>query len=51
PDVAVRRHAVVTLGKLGPLAADAVPKLKRLADDPDQEVRALAASALGLIRA
>jgi len=50
PDVVQRRHAVLTIGKLGLLAAEAAPALRDRLDDPDQQVRELARAALGLLQ-
>jgi HEAT repeat protein len=49
-DVQVRQHSALTLGKLGPLAADAIPALEEHLDDPDLTVRRLASAALRIIR-
>jgi HEAT repeat protein len=49
PDPPTRLHAAESLGLLGPLAADAADALKKLQDDPDEEVRAAAAKALEAI--
>ncbi len=50
PSVATRRYAIYTLGKLGPLAKDAIPALEKLQHDPNPEVAQLAKAALKLIR-
>jgi len=44
-----RRYAIYTLGKLGPLAAAAVPTLKKLRHDPNTAIANLATAALKLI--
>jgi HEAT repeat protein len=49
PNVLIRRHAVVALAKIGHLATDAIPSLKKLQDDPDEQVRKLTAQALRLL--
>ncbi len=45
-DVETRRHATLAIGKLGLLAASAIPALKARLDDSDQQVRELAKAAL-----
>jgi HEAT repeat protein len=45
----VRYNVAVGLGRLGSLARSAVPALKMLADDPQPEVREVAAEAIALI--
>jgi HEAT repeat protein len=50
PDVRTRRHATLALGKLGLMAADAAPALRTCLNDPDQEVRELAAAALKVLK-
>lgn len=45
-----RLHAVETLGRLGPAAQAALPQLRQLADDPDQDVRDAAALAVKRIQ-
>lgn len=45
-DVETRRHAVLAIGKLGLLATDAVAPLRKRLEDPDQQVRDLAAATL-----
>ncbi len=45
PNLNVRRHAALTLGK-NPRAADAVPALTELLQDPEPMVREAAAEAL-----
>jgi HEAT repeat protein len=42
----VRRAAAEALGRLGPLARDAEPALRRALDDPEDLVRKAAAEAL-----
>ena len=42
----VRAEAVLALGKSGPQAADAIPKLKELTHDPDKRVSEYAAKIL-----
>jgi len=49
PDPPTRLHAAEALGLLGPLATDAEDALKKLQDDPDEEVRSAAAKALEAI--
>ncbi len=49
-NVTVRRHAVLTLGKLGVFASQAVPALNARLTDSDPQVRQLAAEALKLIQ-
>ena len=49
PDAMTRGHAVESLELFGPLAGDAADALKKLHDDPDEEVRAAAAKALKAI--
>ena len=49
PDAMTRGHAAESLELFGPLAGDAVEALKKLHDDPDEEVRAAAAKALKAI--
>ncbi len=49
PDAMTRGHAAESLELLGPLAGDAAAALKKLQDDPDEEVRAAAAKALEAI--
>jgi HEAT repeat protein len=44
-----RRYATFSLGKMGQLASDAVPALQQRLEDPNEEVRKLAAAALKLI--
>ncbi len=44
--VDVRRHSVLTLGKMGVFATEAIPALQARLADPDQQVRDLAAAAL-----
>lgn len=51
PDESVRLRAAKELGKLGPAARDAVPMLQKLAQDPDEDVRRVAAAALTRILA
>ena len=48
-DVLIRRHAVLTVGKLGVLGTEAVPALRRRLDDPDKQVRDLAKAALEVL--
>jgi HEAT repeat protein len=48
-DAQVRRQAALVLARIGPDAADAVPELTALLDDPEQGVRKAAARALGQI--
>ena len=48
-DDQIRRHAALTLAKLGPLAADAIPALEQHLDDPDEQVRELVAVALKIV--
>ena len=50
PDVRTRRHATLAIGKLGLMAADAAPALRACLDDPDPEVRDLAAAALKVLK-
>jgi hypothetical protein len=45
----IRREAVTALGMIGPPAADALPALQALAQDPDLQVRARAAAAVRAI--
>ena len=49
PDVQTRRHAALTVGKLGLLAEPAVPALKARLNDPDEQVRELAGAALKML--
>jgi CubicO group peptidase (beta-lactamase class C family) len=49
PDTGVREKAAEALGKLGPVAASAVPALVRLFADPDPYVQGKASEALGRI--
>lgn len=49
-DVQVRRHAVTALGQMNRLAAEAAADLEACLQDPDPEVRTLAAAALRLVR-
>src|SRR5439155_25307606 len=49
PEAAVRRQAVIALGKAGTPAVSAIPKLLRALKDPDAQVREAAAAALGAI--
>jgi HEAT repeat protein len=49
-DPAFRRYAAEALGAAGPDAAEAVPALTELLNDPSEEVRAAAAEALRKIR-
>ena len=49
-DVEVRRHAALTLGKMGPLAIEAMSALIERLKDPDERTRELAAAAVRLIR-
>lgn len=44
-----KRYLIFTLGKLGPLAADAIPVLKKTRRDPNPTIAQLAAAALKLI--
>jgi hypothetical protein len=46
-DLLVRRTSAAALGSLGPSAARAAPDLIRSLNDPDGQVRALAANSLG----
>ncbi len=46
PNVVTRRHATLAIGKLGVLAATAVPALTARLKDPDSQVRELAKAAL-----
>jgi HEAT repeat protein len=50
PKVQIRRHVVVTLGKLNTLAVDAVPALQQRLQDADPQVRALATASLRLVQ-
>lgn len=47
PFMDVRLEAIGALGRLGPLATDAIPALVRLLDDPDGLLRRSAARAIG----
>ena len=49
-EVQIRQYAALTLGKMGPLAADAVDALRKCREDPDETVRKLAEAALRLIQ-
>ncbi len=49
-DVVVRRHAVLTLGKMGYFANQAIGPLEARLNDADPQVRELAAAALQLIK-
>ena len=49
-DDIVRFKAARELGKLGPAARDAIPDLQRLLQDPDEDVRRVAATSLRLIQ-
>jgi HEAT repeat protein len=49
-NVEVRRHAALTLGKMGPLAIEAMSALIERLEDPDERTRELAAAAVRLIR-
>jgi len=51
PNEFVRLKAAKELGKLGPAARDAVPALQKLASDPDEDVRVIAANSVRLIQA
>jgi HEAT repeat protein len=49
-DEILRVQAAGALGDLGPEARDAVPALKKLLDDPNEEVRRTAADSLAKIQ-
>jgi HEAT repeat protein len=44
-----RLRIIETLGKIGPVAAEAVPALRRMLEDPDEVVRVEAAEALAKV--
>jgi len=48
-DARVRRATAEALGAIGPDAADAVPALERLRDDPDEDVRNAVADAIAAV--
>ncbi len=50
PERQLRRYAIFTLGKLGPLAEPAVGPLEKLTDDADPELSELARVSIRLIR-
>ncbi len=49
-DVAVRSHACLSLGRIGPVAKRAIPELERLLKDKDERVKRAAQQALRRIR-
>jgi HEAT repeats/PBS lyase HEAT-like repeat len=51
PDEIVRLKAAKDLGKLGSSAIDAIPALQKLSQDPDEDVRRVAANSIRLIQA
>ena len=46
PEPLVRIGAAKTLGRLGPVAKEALPSLKKLLDDKDENARKAAAEAI-----
>ncbi len=50
PDELARLKAAKDLAKLGPAAKDALPALQKLLQDPDEDVRRVAANAIDRIR-
>jgi len=51
PRAAHRRYAIRILRDIGPAAKSAVPELQKMLNDPDEDVRTLAAKALNVITA
>ena len=49
PSVQKRRYAIYTLGKLGPMALDAIPALATQCQDPNPAISKLATAAIKLI--